>query len=96
MYCEIWNARQELVQRTSTSSSCNYEQRIVTDVDEGNWTIVFAVNGKFSEVLFTQKVKVMKGKRNNLILFVDRSRYKRQKCDVRYRVPANKGKRKES
>jgi hypothetical protein len=65
-YCELWNPRKELVQRTLLS--CGYAQRIVTDADNGNWTIVFGVNGKFSEESFTQEIKVIKGKETYLLL----------------------------
>ncbi|XP_033610839.1 uncharacterized protein LOC111873065 isoform X3 [Cryptotermes secundus] len=57
-YCELWNPRKELVQHTL--SGCNYVQSIVTDADNGNWTFVFGVNGKFSEESFTQEIKVIK------------------------------------
>lgn len=63
-YCELWNPNNELVQRSP--SDCSYTQNIVTDADNGNWTIVFGMNGKLTEDKFIQKIKVIKGKENNL------------------------------
>lgn len=57
-YCEIRNPKKELVHRQVTY--CVYTQRIVTDADDGNWTIVFGVDGKFAEESFTQEIKVIK------------------------------------
>jgi hypothetical protein len=73
-YCEIWNARQELVQRKIYPSYCEDLEPIVTDADKGYWTFVFGVNGKISERSFTQEIKVMKGKRNDLLLESPNSR----------------------
>jgi hypothetical protein len=64
-YCELWNPKKELVQRMVPY--CAYTQPVVTDADEGNWTIVFGVDGKFSEESFTQEIKVIKGKQNCLL-----------------------------
>jgi hypothetical protein len=93
-YCEIWNTRQELVQRTINPSYCEYLQPIVTDADEGNWTFVFGANGEISEESFTQEIKVMKGKRNDLLLESPNSRLyiKCRSAMWGYRAPANKKK----
>jgi hypothetical protein len=66
-YCELWNPREELVLRKLYPYPCDYTQHIVTDADNGNWTFVFGVNGKFSEDTFIQEIKVIKGKKNDLL-----------------------------
>lgn len=66
-YCEIWNPNKELVQR---ELACNYTKDIVTDADNGKWTIVFGMNGKLTEDKFIQEIKVIKGKENSLDLYL--------------------------
>jgi hypothetical protein len=65
-YCELWNPKKERVQLVT--SGCNYTQHVVTDVDDGNWTIVFGMNGKLSEETCIQRIIVTKGKETNSLL----------------------------
>jgi hypothetical protein len=64
-YCEIWNPNNELVQRRMYTS-CSYTRSFVTGADNGNWTIVFGMDGKLTEDKFIQKIEVIKGKEYNL------------------------------
>jgi hypothetical protein len=67
-YCEIWNPKKELVQR-----ACSYTQNIVTDADEGNWTVVFGTDGKLTEETLVQEIDVRKSKENNEVRVIEGS-----------------------
>jgi hypothetical protein len=69
-YCELWNPKKEMVQRTSYEY-CDYTHDFVTDADDGNWTFIFGINGKLSEETVVQEIQVKKSKENNLLQVIE-------------------------